>query len=94
MMEDFADFSDFNYEIPDDDPLKEIQSREDYLDNIEVSMNYVYDLIERVNIEKWINYAPIQREKKKIILENMISWFESKEEYEKCVVLQTGLKFL
>jgi hypothetical protein len=79
----------FEYQESEDTLLREI-----YESEIEHSMRWSYNRIEKIGVDKWFQIFPYHPEKKMRILENMMFWFAdpSREEYEKSAFLKKGLE--
>ena len=68
------------------DPLKPLNTQ----DEMDLSMQFAYSMIEEVGIENWVNILPIESRRKLTILNNMIRWYQEREEYERCAYLLKG----
>ena len=89
-----------NYEADDfmqsdpNDPLYKAQLEEIMEEGLNMSMNYAWETIEQISIDRWCKTIPFAPERKIKILNNMITWFSDREEYEKCAVLAKGVNIL
>lgn len=83
-----------DHELPQEfnDPQLESELREIYEEEMEISMNWAYQAIHEMSFETWMRVTPIPIDRKKRIIENMIHWFQEREEYEKCAFLHKGLQ--
>ena len=90
-------FEDFENEFGSNeiDPVEAAKLQELYEEEIENSMREALHMIESMGIENWIrsNRIPMTSDRKKKILENMITWFSApeREEYETAAILKKGL---
>jgi hypothetical protein len=82
MEDDFEDFDEVSNQF-----INEMIERE-----LERSMRYALETIEGMGPVNWSNYVTFSDERKIIILENMIKWFEAREEYEACALLVKTIK--
>jgi hypothetical protein len=89
MFDDNDDLEDFA-----NDPLYKAELEAMYQEELEHSMTFAYTMIEEMGIELWSRSIPYGPDRKLRILENMIDWYERREEYEKCAVLVKGIPLL
>jgi hypothetical protein len=92
MFNDDEDEDDFLFGDPD--PVNQALLEELYQKELEKSMRFAYVMIEQMGIEIWSKSVPYGVDRKLRILENMIHWYEKREEYEKCAVLVKGIPLL
>lgn len=74
------------------DPLLQAELQEIYEEEMSRSMEWAYQAIHEMSFDRWTSVVPLERERKRRIIENMIHWFEEREEYERCAFLHRGLR--
>lgn len=87
----YNDEDDFLGEMNEQDPVDKIRLEQIWQQELEKSMRFAYDMIVEMGVERWSESIPIAKNRKVVILENMLKWHEEREEYEKCSVLKKGL---
>ncbi len=73
------------------DPQFQEELKELYEEELQRSMEWAYAAIHEMSFERWRSITPFPDDRKRRIVENMIHWFEDREEYEKCAFLYEGL---
>lgn len=73
---------------------EEAELREIFEAELEFSMRTAYDTICSMGLDQWILKTPINSDRKKTILRNMVKWYEIREEYERCSYLQKGIEII
>jgi hypothetical protein len=81
-------------ELFEQDPIDEIRLQDLYQEQVRISMEYAWSTIESTSIDVWVRSLPISSDRKQTILQNMMDWFEEREEYEKCIILKRGFRFI
>jgi hypothetical protein len=89
----FDNDEEFN-ELFEQDPIDEIRLQALYQEQVRISMEYAWSTIEGTAIDVWVRSLPISSDRKRRILENMMEHFQECEEYEKCIILKNGLRFV
>ena len=60
---------------------------------LEQSMVNAIEIIEEIGIEMWLSdEVPMSIERKCAIMEKMMTWFEEREQYDRCALLRDALK--
>jgi hypothetical protein len=89
MFDDNEEFEDM-----ENDPLYQAEMLAIYEEELEQSMRFAYSMIEEVGIESWSWNVPYGKERKIRLLQNMVKWYEEREEYEVCAELVKGIRIL
>jgi hypothetical protein len=62
-------------------------------ERVRMSMEYAWSKIEETAIDVWVRSLPLDSDGKRTHLKNLIEFFQEREEYEKCAVIQKGFRF-
>lgn len=88
MWNDEEDFLDDMNSI---DPVEESRLKAVWESELEKSMRFAYSMIEEMGVTRWADSIPITKERKLVILNNMLDWHVNREEYEKCTIIKQGI---
>ena len=85
LLEDFNQY----------DPLEEVRLNKIRNSGLEETMRFAFTRIDSLGLNNWIKALSEKTEDYRFnILNNMLIWFEEREEYEKCAKIKTWIEKL